>query len=73
MEVPIWNRLDRGSAWKEFSDGLAVPGIAERVANFQPQAVLGVDWTSLSAYQALSEMLTELAQPVPPYIFMNYR
>lgn len=43
------------------------------VAAFGAAAVLGVDWTSLRAYENLSSGLSAAGTPVPPYVFMNYR
>lgn len=73
VELPLWGSLDRSSAWAEFAAGAGDPAIISAVARFQAAAVLGVDWTSLHAYDSLSSALTSLHAPSPPYVFMNYR
>jgi hypothetical protein len=89
VELPIWGQLDAGCAWREFAAGAAAPAVAHAVARFAPQAVLGVDWHSLAAYDALAAALagtaagalaasdaaaaTAAAPALAPFIFMNYR
>ena len=60
----IWKRLDRYSSWEQF--GLDAAQHFEVVKAFEPEVVIGVDWTSVPAYQQLS--LGSV-----PLIYMNFR
>ena len=51
----------------------ADPHLAERVAEFAPDVVLGVDWTSFQPYNNLRQALGALLAHIPPYVFLNYR
>ena len=73
VELPVWDRLDRASGWAELAAHSASDNIVQQIANFRPDAVLGVDWSSLPAFKALAAALQAKALPVPPYIYMNYR
>ena len=73
VELPEWGSLDASSSWQDFAEKCSDSGIIERVARFAPEAVLGVDWTSLQPYQSLQHGLGSQKAPVPPYIFLNYR
>jgi hypothetical protein len=73
VTVPVWGRLDRLSGWAELAEQAALDAVVEQVASFQPSAILGVDWSSLPAYQALSTALQAKGLHVPPYVYMNYR
>ena len=69
----MWGRLDRLSGWAELAKQAASDAVVEQVASCQPSAILGVDWSSLPAYQALSTALQARGLHVPPYVYMNYR
>ena len=73
VALPKWGVLDASSAWQDFAAACADPRLAERVANFAPDAVLGVDWTSLQPYHHLRQALRALSACIPPYVFLNYR
>lgn len=73
VEVPVWDRLDRSSGWAELAAQVATPAVMQQVVNFGPAAVLGVDWSSLPAFNALAAVLQAKGFHVPPYIYMNYR
>lgn len=73
VALPMWGSLDASSAWREFAAACAGPKTAQRVADFAPDAVLGVDWTSLQPYNHLRQALGALSVHIPPYVFLNYR
>ena len=73
MELTRWGTLDRSSAWEQFAQGAASAGVGPAAAQLRADAVLGVDWTSFPAYQALSQGLRSQQAVVPPFVFMNYR
>ena len=73
VQLPIWDRLDQGSGWAELAKQAAAPEVVQQVAAFHPDAILGVDWSSLPAYKALAAAFTAHKLTVPPYIYMNYR
>lgn len=73
VEVPVWDRLDRSSGWAELAAHVATPAVMQQVVDFGPAAVLGVDWSSLPAFNALAAVLQAKGLHVPPYIYMNYR
>ncbi|KAI7843143.1 hypothetical protein COHA_003314 [Chlorella ohadii] len=57
IELPTWGRLDAACAWRDFAAGACRPDVAAAVAAFGPTAILGVDWHSVAAYDALVEAL----------------
>ncbi|KAK9817271.1 hypothetical protein WJX72_012093 [[Myrmecia] bisecta] len=68
IAVPVWNCLDRSCSWQEFADGVAQPAVVASILEFAPQAVLGVDWSSVRPYkQLVSKGLAA------PFVYMNYR
>ena len=73
VALPKWGSLDASSAWQEFAGACADPHLAERVAEFAPDVVLGVDWTSFQPYNNLRQALGALLAHIPPYVFLNYR
>ena len=73
VALPKWGSLDAGSAWQEFAVACADPHVAQRVAEFAPDAVLGVDWTSFQPCNNLRQALRALSARCPPYVFLNYR
>ena len=73
VTVPVWGRLDRLCSWAELAEQSESDAVVEQVASFQPSAILGVDWSSLPVYKALSTALQAKGLHVPPYIYMNYR
>ena len=74
VPLPVWGRLDAGCAWREFAAGAAQPRACSAVAAFCPEVVLGVDWHSVAAYEALSAALAGGgAPPLPPFVYLNYR
>lgn len=70
----MWGRLDEQCSWREFAEGAATDGIASAVAAFLPDAVLGVDWHSVGAWQRLqhADSLSSALATVP-YVYLNYR
>lgn len=66
----MWGRLDASCAWREFAAGAGGGAAAAAAAAFQPHAVLGVDWHSVGAYQALAGAL---GGRLPPFVYLNYR
>ena len=75
-QVPLssWGRLDRHSPWEEFA--AACTRLGGKVADFKPQVVWGIDWTSLHPYYEVAGRLhppEELDKGALPYVFMNYR
>lgn len=73
VELPVWGRLDAGCGWRAFAAGAGAPAVVQAVADFAPEAVMGVDWHSLAAYEALEGALGAAGQRLAPYVFMNYR
>ena len=73
VALPKWGSLDASSAWQEFASACADSQVAQRVADFAPDAILGVDWTSFQPYHHLQQALGALSAHIPPYIFLNYR
>lgn len=71
VEVPSWGRLDAGAPWREYAQGAAQAHVVEAVRQFQPQVVLGVDWSALPAYNAICQQLEQ--PPPPPLVFLCYR
>jgi hypothetical protein len=63
----VWGRLDASCSWKEYAAG--VSEVLGLVTDFQPQVVLGVDWHSVAAYDA---MIKRVAKPWD-FVYMNYR
>lgn len=73
IPLPVWGRLDLECAWQEFALGCGSPTIAKRIGEFQAEAILGVDWHSIQAYEQLAASLRSHAFSVPPYSCSNYR
>ena len=73
IELPVWDRLDRSCGWAELAQHAGSSAVLQQVAAFRPDAILGVDWSSLPTYQALAAAFTTHTLPVPPYVYMNYR
>lgn len=80
VPLPTWGRLDAGCAWREYAAGVAAPAVAAAVSAFRPDAVLGVDWHSVGAYDALAAAAAATTTGGSsgssgglPYIFLNYR
>ncbi len=72
IELATWGTLDRSCGWEAFAAGCSQPGIAERVREFRPDAVLGVDWSSLPAFEALKACLGPDHLNLT-YAYLNYR
>jgi len=70
VSLPVWFRLDRHSSWKEFGEGAA--RFAKVVAQFQPDVVLGVDWTSRLAWETLKKQPGSKLQSVP-FVYLCFR
>jgi len=51
VPLPRWEKLDKDSAWEAFAAGAAQH--AKVVAEFHPDVVLAVDWTSTAAVASL--------------------
>lgn len=78
VPCPNWGRLDINSGWREFAEGAATAAVTAAVVGFKAEAVLGVDWHALPAWQALtagSMLQTSDTRPLgaTPYIYLNYR
>ena len=58
-----WGRLDAECGWREFAER-AGPGLEEDlvrgIADFNPDVILGVDWSSLPAARSLSRRVRSL-------------
>jgi glycosyltransferase involved in cell wall biosynthesis len=58
-----WGRLDAECGWREFAER-AGPGLEEDlvrgIADFDPDVILGVDWSSLPAARSLSRRVRSL-------------
>ena len=72
-----WGRLDHKSGWREFARAAGSnPSLADTiVSSFKPDVVLGVDWSSLPAWEALKPSFTSVSvsPPPPPYVYSNFR
>jgi glycosyltransferase involved in cell wall biosynthesis len=81
IPLPVWNRLDLESSWKEYALGCGAPHIVNAALSFNADVVLGVDWHSYTAYKNLSEALkakiccstSSSFHKIPPYACSNYR
>lgn len=75
MQIPLtrWGTLDRTSGWEEFAEGASATSITDKVLEFKPEVVLGVDWTSLACYRALAATLAARSSAAVPYVYLNYR
>ncbi len=72
IELPHWGTLDRSCSWQAFAKGCRQPTIVQRIVDFRPDAVLGVDWSALPAFEALHASLVAEDMQLP-YVYMNYR
>ncbi|KAK9821406.1 hypothetical protein WJX74_010366 [Apatococcus lobatus] len=72
VELPTWGTLDRSCSWEAFAQACGHPDIADRVLAFKPDAALGIDWSSLPAFERLAAALA-VHDAQLPYIYMNYR
>ena len=68
VPVPTWRLLTLDCSWREFADRSIL--FLERILNFNPEIVIGVDWHSIRAFQSLR--INGLSKEVP-YVFCNYR
>lgn len=73
VTLPKWGSLDASSAWQDFAAFFAKPSTVKHVGDFAPEAIIGIDWTSLTPYKQLQDAFISLEAPCPPYIFLNYR
>lgn len=73
--LPKWGTLDRGSSWEEFAGGCCSPPHLARMAGFQPQVVVCVDYHATHAWQGIKPLLLPLLlpTPLPPMVYMNFR
>ncbi|KAI3425983.1 hypothetical protein D9Q98_007951 [Chlorella vulgaris] len=65
VELPVWGCLDTSCGWREYAAG-AGSTVAAEVAAFGAAAVLGVDWHSVGAYDALAAALPP--GTLPPFV-----
>ena len=72
VELPTWGTLDRSCSWEAFAEACCQSEVAQQVLKFNPEAVLGVDWSSLPAFERLAASLATHGTRLP-YIYMNYR
>jgi glycosyltransferase involved in cell wall biosynthesis len=72
VAVPLatWGRLDRQSDWQAFATKAAVRG-ETLLSGWAPDCVLGVDWTSVAAFEALFQQAG--TTPRPPLVYCNWR
>jgi hypothetical protein len=70
VPVPRWRRLDMEACYLEFAAGAAAKHHA-RIASFDADIVLGVDWTSLHAYRALIDCVS--LKTSVPLVYLNFR
>lgn len=75
-----WGRLDVHSPWRAFADAAgASPDLVSAVRAFDPNVVLGVDWSSLPAWNALRAALDPPPDRTfdpfhpPPFVYANFR
>ena len=75
-----WGCLDVHSPWREFADAAgSSPDLVSAVRAFDPNVVLGVDWSSLPAWNALRAALepptdrTSVPFLPPPFVYANFR
>ena len=85
-----WGRLDVECGWREFAER-AGPGLEEDlvrgIADFSPDVILGVDWSSLPAARSLSRRVRSLKREdtadaeldvnecplIAPFVYSNFR
>ena len=86
-----WGRLDVECGWREFAER-AGPGLEQDlvrgIADFNPDVILGVDWSSLPAARSLSRRVRSLAREdvaddepegnerrslIAPFVYSNFR
>ena len=85
-----WGRLDAECGWREFAER-AGPGLEEDlvrgIADFNPDVILGVDWSSLPAARSLSRRVRSLTREdtanddgegdenalIAPFVYSNFR
>ena len=76
VPLPVWRKLDKASSWREFGP-LCAATHSSKIADFKPDVVVGVDWTSLGVYQTLSEKEVLKNQqrnlPTVPLLYFNFR
>ena len=72
VAVPLatWGRLDRQSDWQAFASKAGVQG-ETLLSGWAPDCVLGVDWTSVAAFEALLQQAG--TTPRPPLVYCNWR
>jgi hypothetical protein len=75
VPLPSWGRLDRTSAWREFTDGCGADAVLlERVARFAPDAVFAVDWSGVNAWEeGLRRGLGGTPWADIPCLYLNFR
>lgn len=65
----VWKRLDRYSSWEQFGrDSIQHSTVVEA---FNPDVVIGVDWTSVAVFHTLKQA-GSLSSSVP-FVYMNFR
>ena len=85
-----WGRLDAECGWREFAER-AGPGLegdlVRGIADFNPDVILGVDWSSLPAARSLSRRVRSLTREdtanddgegdenvlIAPFVYSNFR
>ena len=65
VKCDIWKRLDRYSSWEQFGNDTAQH--KDAVTQFEPDVVIGVDWTSVQAFKNLG------LEKTTPFVYMNFR
>jgi hypothetical protein len=70
--LDVWGRVDAGSDWLAFARAAGQARVAERVAAFQPQAVLCVDWHGYLAWACLRDGLRRADSPLAEQVRALY-
>jgi len=71
VTVPVWFKLDRSSSWQEY--GLGTAQHVNEVSEFQPDVILGVDWTSRLALESLQRADATQRLGKTPFVFLCFR
>ncbi len=69
VSLPVWRKLDITSSWEAF--GLGAKQWVNRVQEFMPDVVVGVDWTSLGPFKTLLDGGAFAKKT--PFVYFNFR
>mmetsp|Transcript_44953 Transcript_44953/g.101158 ORF Transcript_44953/g.101158 Transcript_44953/m.101158 type:complete len:416 (-) Transcript_44953:22-1269(-) len=73
VDLPLWRRLDRSCSWSEYAEQVAAQFSHATKQRLDFDLVLGLDWHSIYALEALEQESWSRQQRLPPYIFLNVR